>query len=112
MKALQAMVDICVSFAEQYDIIYNAKKTASMFFWPRGYKNSRYNPSHLGAQMRRFVNETTHLGYRLSTDLKDDLDMPRQVRSFIATSNTLIRSFGKYPDAVKCELFRAYCEQM
>ena len=106
------MVDICLSFAEEYDIIYNAKKTVCVVFWPRGYKNFQIQSISIRSSDQRFVNETTYLGYTTSADLKDDLDMSRQVKSSNAIGHTLIRRFGKCSVAVKCELFRAYCKQM
>ena len=112
IKALQAMVELCIIFAEEHDIIYNAKKTVCMTFWPRGYRKFQVQPITMRSTTLSYVQEATYLGHILSADLKDNLDMSRQMKALYAMGNTLVRKFGKCSDTVKCELFRAYCEQL
>ena len=40
---------------------------------------------------------------------KDDVDTQRQLRTFYARSNTILRQFAKCDKSVKLELFRSFC---
>ena len=44
-----------------------------------------------------------------TSDSKDDVDMQKQLRTFHARSNTILRQFAKCDESVKLELFRSFC---
>ena len=44
IKALQALINTCASFASDNDILYNTSKTVCMTVWP---KKLRYRPNPL-----------------------------------------------------------------
>ena len=56
-----------------------------------------------------YVDSVKHLGFMFTPDSKDDVDMQRQLRSFYARSNTILRQFAKCDESVKLVLFSCFC---
>ena len=60
-----------------------------------------------------YVTNVKYLGFMFTSDSKDNVDMQRQLRTFYARSNTILRQFAKCDESVKFELFRnlstCYC---
>ena len=54
------------------------------------------------------VESVKYLRFMFTTDLKDDVDMQRQLRTFHARSNTILRQFAKRDESVKgeCSVFK------
>ena len=42
-----------------------------------------------------YAQSVGYLGFMFTPDLKDDIDMLRQLRTFYARSNTILRQFAK-----------------
>ena len=40
VKALQSLMNICTTFANERDIVYNERKSVTMKFWPKRYKRT------------------------------------------------------------------------
>ena len=59
-----------------------------------------------------YVHKFRYLGHIISADLKDDLDIKREIKSLNARGNVIVRKFGFLPNSVKFELFRTYCYPM
>ena len=61
-----------------------------------------------GSQLQ-YVSSFKYLGHFITVDLKDEMDIAREVRSLYSRGNTLIRKFGNLTLDVKCSLFKTYC---
>ena len=49
----------------------------------------------LNAAPLPYVDSVKYLGFMFTPDSKDDADMQRQLRTFYARSNTILRQFAK-----------------
>ena len=111
-KALQELLVICENFSAERDIVYNVKKTNCMIFRPKNFKVSVSAQFVLNGQRLSFSTQVTYLGHIINTDLKDDLDIFRQVKKLNVIGNVIIRRFQNCSEAVKCQLFRSYCSSL
>jgi hypothetical protein len=108
--ALQKLLHICEMFAENFNIIYNVKKTVCMSFKPKCYRNNLYVPNFtLSGKVLKFVNNYKYLGVFISSDCSDDNDLMRQLRAIYTRGNMLVKRFKNCNDDVKIQLFKSYC---
>ena len=106
--ALQLLIDTCVKYGQEHDIIFNPTKSNCITFLPKRYK--LYVPSvALNDNMLEYVDRVKYLGVVLTSKLNDDLDITRQVRSLYAGANTLLRKFAVCSLDVKLMLLESYC---
>ena len=93
IKALQTLIDLCSNFAGENEILYNKTKTQCMAFRPRSYTQFVLPLVALNKQKQanelyfipitpslKFVIEAVYLGHNISSDLKDDSDVYKQVK--------------------------------
>ena len=107
-KGLQKLLSICSSFAIKNDIVYNTEKTKCMIFWPRVYIKEKVKIFLQGEQLS-FVDEFKYLGVVIVSNLSDDVEMGKRVRSIYAAGNTLISNFRKCDESTKILMFKTYC---
>ena len=110
--ALQNLIDVCVSYAKQNDMIYNVKKCYCMVFMPKHFKKIQTPTLSIGTQSLKWVTDHKYLGVILNKDLLDHSDMNRQTKSFYARGNILIKHFKQCSEEVKVQLFKTYCCNM
>ena len=58
----------------------------------------------LNATHLPYVNSVKYLGFMFTPDSKDDVDMQRQLKTFYARGNTILRQFAKCDESVKLVL--------
>ena len=57
-----------------------------------------------------YVDSVKYLGFMFTPDSKDDVDMPKQLRTFHARSNTILRQYAKCDESViKLVRFNSFC---
>ncbi len=56
-----------------------------------------------------YVDTVKYLGVMISSDLKDDTDIKRQLRSLYASCNTILNRFALCSTNVKLQLLDSYC---
>ena len=56
-----------------------------------------------------YVNSFKYLGHIITSDLSDDADIQREIKSMFVRTNILIRKFAICSRAVKIVLFKSYC---
>ena len=66
----------------------------------------------MGYETLKYVNSVKYLGHVICSNLYDNDDIDRQVKSVYIRGNTLFRKFNKCEDEVKCKLFQAYCTNL
>jgi len=108
-SALQKLLNVCESFANDNGIIYNVKKTKLMCFKPRSMKKLHVPSFFLCGKVISVVYKEKYLGLFLTDDLQDDQDLMRQLRSIYCYGNMLIKKFKCCSDDVKTQLFKTFC---
>ena len=100
------MVHICETFAAEYDIKFNEKKTVAILF---GKGESPECHLKLNGQPVTWEREVKHLGNIVTSDLTDARDCARKRSFCIGSVNKLLGSYGKIQSNVLCKLFQIYC---
>jgi len=69
------MVSICDEFAQEYSIVFNARKSKCLIARPRGrhYLSTHMLPFVVGGNSIDFVESFSHLGHVISSRLDDIL---------------------------------------
>ena len=81
-----------------------------MFNCSTSFINLNFEPNvYLNSKKIIFVKKVKYLGVLLENNLKDDIDINRQVRSFYYIANKLKTRFSKCSTFVKNVLFRSFC---
>ena len=111
-SALQKLIDYCVEFAGDNDILYNLNKTKTMCIRPKGLKDLYFPKMFINDNVINVVSKEKYLGAFISDSNCDDDDLIRQMRSIYARGNALIRNFKHCSEEVKSLLFKTYCSGM
>ena len=104
-KALQMLIDICVAFGIENDIVYNEEKTTCMCVKPSVMKDLYVPTFHLRHLNIKAVEKETYLGYIINADMSDDDHIAKEIRNIYARGNMLIRNFKHCTTGVKIILF-------
>ena len=107
-KALQTLLDECSKFAEVNDMVYNGKKSLCMAFYPKNFNVCKKPTIYLGTIQLKWVTSHKYLGVLIDEDLKDNVDMKRQMKAFYSRGNILVRKFKSCTTDVKLQLFKTY----
>ena len=110
--ALQNLLNICQKYASECEIKYNVKKTVCMCIKPKERGNVSVPDVTLDGKCLKWIAEHKYLGVIIREDLKDDVDIQRQLRSLYARGNLLVRKFKKCSVDVKIQLFKSYCTNL
>ena len=106
IRGLKQMVHICETFAMEYDIQFNEKKTVPILF---GNGDQTACHLNLNGQPITWVREVKHLGNIVTSDLTEARDCARKRSIFIGTVTKLSGSYGKMQSNFLCKLFQIYC---
>ena len=106
--ALNQLLDICEKYSQDFEITYNATKTVCMFIRPKHMNHIKPVKQFLYGSELNWVDAYKYLGCFITSDLKDDRDIRRQVRAIYCRGNMIIRKFSKCSVGVKNQLFRSY----
>ena len=83
-----------------------------MAFWPRSYTQCVFPSIALGTASLKFAVETVYVGHIISSNLKENSDVYKQIKKLNTIGNVLIRDFASCSEKVKCELFTAHCSAL
>ena len=106
--ALNQLLDICEKYSQDFEITYNATKTVCMFVRPKHMNHIKPVKQFLYGSELNWVDAYKYLGCFITSDLKDDRDIRRQVIAIYCRGNMIIRKFSKCSVDVKNQLFRSY----
>ena len=87
---LQKLIDICYNYSVQNSLTFNPTKSVCVVFKPKKFK-LYFLPMVLNASSLPYVDSVKYLGFMFTPDSKDDVNMQRQLRTFYARSNTILR---------------------
>ena len=105
--AFKILTDVCIKYAEQYDISFNGKKSLLII-----YKCTKYRPPDPkivinGVHVPR-VDEVIHLGHHLSEDIYK-FNVGKCVSDFNKQCNMFFASFRHASSSLRNILFHKYC---
>ena len=69
-------------------------------------------PMILSNNVINYVESQKFLGVTICSSRRDDNDILQQCRNLYGRGNTLIKSFRKCTDKVKCQLFKSFCSNI
>jgi len=107
--ALQDLINACMEFANMNDMIYNVTKSNCIAFVPSMYTDFNLPLLVLGRDNLSWVSSKKYLGFIISSDAADDIDIGRQIKAIYARGNSIINKFKHCSDDVKRNLFITYC---
>lgn len=111
-KALQYLIDECVTFATEHDLIFNTKKTKLMCIKPEGMKKLYIPDFVLGGSKIRRVQSETYLGYILNEHASDNDHIVKEMRNMYKRGNMLVKNFSHCTEEVKIALFKSFCSSI
>ena len=109
-SAMQGLLDVCLLYGTQHDIVFNPQKSMYLVFKRRCFKiDLPAVDLSLDRSVVPVVNEAKYLGVFLDSKLKDDCDIERQYSRLYARCNTILRKFKHCDTPVKKQLFTSFC---
>ena len=106
LGALNDMLGVCKTFADEFNVKFNPKKTTCIKF---GSKISENVSLSLNGCPISWVDSVKHLGNMVNNTLTDDNDCSLKASYFNGSVNKLIGNFGGLQTDILCKLFNSYC---
>ena len=107
ISGLQKLISICEKFGNEYDMIFNAKKTLCICYGRTNLQSLR-NVCLNGVPIK-WQSCVKYLGNMLSYDLCDDADVSAKKCVFISAVNRLNYIVRRVPSNIKVKLLQTYC---
>ena len=113
-RAMRTMLDICDSFAAEFNVKFNGNKSKCITFHTQKSRCARPFPQltfsfTIGGNPIENVSTWPHLGHIFSSNLSDDGDILFRRNSFIGQANNFICQFQNIDVLIKNDLFKTYC---
>ena len=108
-QSMQVLLKVCDKFAKDHELQFNIKKSCVQCIRPKWLKDLRIPTLYLNNLPLSIISEHKYLGMKVCDDMKDDVDMHRQMRCIYSRGNVLVKRFYNCSDNVKITLFKAYC---
>ena len=109
---LKKLLEVCELFGKENDILFNATKSAIMFFKSNCIPSFKMPTFSLDDNAIDVVDKFKYLGHYISNNLSDKEDISRQRKKLYAQGNSLIRKFHMCTLDTKLALFNTYCSPM
>ena len=93
-KGLQKLLNVCYEYAQSHDISFNCSKTKIMIFKTKFLKLNFVPKIQLGNCVIDYVEKVKYLGFLLTCDLRDDIDMYPELRYVYGRANRLRSKFS------------------
>ena len=91
VAGLSKLLRLCQLFGASHDMIFNQKKSASVYFISKTLKGAHLPNVYLNGEVILQVDSVKYLGHHLTNDLHDDIDIRRQCRAINVRGNILFR---------------------
>ena len=111
-RGLHRLLGECEIFGSQNDIIFNASKSAIMFFKSRNVPKFKVPEFLLNNSKIPVVDNFKYLGHFLSDSQSDGMDIGRQIKKLFMQGNSLTRKFFMCTLDVKLRLFQTFCSPL
>ncbi|XP_042079355.1 uncharacterized protein LOC121814967 [Haplochromis burtoni] len=106
---LQDLLNVCTEYGVQYDIEYNAAKSAVLICRTKQDKQLNFPLFKLAQKTLEVHKKVKYLGHFITEQMNDDDDIYRQRCKLYVQANTIARKFSFCSLPVKVALFKAYC---
>ena len=106
--AMTQMLNVCESFAADYNVIFNSTKSHTIVHRRRQQSSTEIQPFSLDGVPINIVQQATHLGTLVGGNSQVD-NISRLKRDITIRINTLSRLFGHCSSDVLIGLFKSYC---
>ena len=107
LHGLNEMISVCDKFADDYLVLFNAKKSVAINF---GGNAGVDGYVMVGNQALPWSEQCVHLGNMITRDLKDSCDVARKIGHFVSAVNSLVGNFSSCTNLLTLRrLFSAYC---
>ena len=93
VAGISKLLIICELFGASHDMIFNQKKSASVYFISKSLKGAHLPNVYQNGEVILQVDSVKYLGHLLTNELSDDLDICRQCRAINVRGNILFRKF-------------------
>ena len=90
---LKSMIQLCESFAQEFDLLFNATKTVCILFSDRTRHSGDPPPLYVNNVMLKWTESAKHLGSIVSHDLKENEEINHKRNDFIGRANSVISNF-------------------
>ena len=107
IHGLEILVKTSESFASEYGVTFNAKKTECICFSKNAcplQRQVKVNGQHV-----KWKDKVKYLGIILTNDMCDDADIRAKRGEFIGSVNRLNAQFRVVPDQIRIRLLQTYC---
>ena len=107
---MRNMLALCDRFADEYNVVFNAKKSKCLYVTSRA-KQSRPPSSQftIGVNGIEFVDKWPHLGHIISAMHDNKVDILSKRNILCGQINNVLCYFGKRDPITKLSLLKAYC---
>jgi len=96
ISGLQCLPNIWGDYASEHQIAFNCNKTIGVLFCSKKYKQPALSTVFLSGVRVQFFDQVKYLGVWINASLKDDDDIPKQVKTLYCAGNKL-RHFWLVP---------------
>ena len=107
IHGLEILVKTSESFASEYGLTFNAKKTECICFSKMACPLQRQ--VNVNGQHVKWKDKVKYLGIILTNDMCDDADIRAKRGEFIGSVNRLNAQFRVVPDQIRIRLLQTYC---
>ena len=107
VDGMQKMLNICESYANQFDILFNSEKSVLSLFQGRDCKPV-FSTLCINGSVLKYCTDTTHLGHAVSSEDKD-ASVKKAKCEFWKSFNIFLSDLGHLPPDIKTKLFQQYC---
>ena len=106
-SGLQRMIRNCEQYGQQYDVLYNAKKTFCILFSRRGLQNR--TSIYLQGSELQWTDNAKYLGSYVSNDLTETKEIQMKRGDLAGRVNTLLSNFRDASPEVLSAIFNTQC---
>jgi len=110
-RAMRTMLAVCDSYASEFRVTFNAKKSKCIVCSPRNVvgRSKPINCFTVGGSTIEFVSEWPHLGHIITQTLSDSADVQNRRNVLVGQINNVLCYFGKVDTVTKVKLMKSYC---
>ena len=108
LKGLQLMLHVCESFAEEFDLQFNPKKSECIHL-SKDCDNIQQYHVFLNGLPLKWVSRVKHLGNYIERHVNDTADVNAKCGDLVYKVNSLLSNFRSVDTNVLIKLFKAFC---
>jgi hypothetical protein len=105
-NAMRHMLKQCDSFAADFNLIFNAKKSKCIFIQAKRSRRMNIGPMPgfmINGQPVEFVDQWPHLGHVIAADFSDSYDILQRRNATVGQINNVLCYFGKLSVILSCD---------